>query len=320
MGSVLHLGLAVWLLAVAGCAHPVREHLFSGRVVTHTSALGPAADPRQSAEEIGVQGWVTSGPASRSLTLTFSNQSASAVPMSAVVDEYTAKSADGRVVPLRQVEFLDYPSQLSPGDERTVAIALPKGLAAPDITTITAKLDQGRVVAVLRAIGPREPTAWRVGPSTGLVVSEQARVVRMDPSQTPPERIPAVLEPVGPVAPRSEAPSGTVPVRVEFTQTFGSTLRAEVFWNDSKDAITLAAGDSQLFYVVPGHHEFHAISRLPLIVQTHARVPVVVAATAPVRIELSAEARLTGVELRVRVFNGERRVVDQLFRPLRGGR
>ena len=128
--------------------------------------------------------------------------------------------------------------------------------------------------------------------------------------------MPAVLEPVGPVAPRSEAPTGTVPVVVEFRQAFGSTLRAEVYWNESKEHVTLATGDQQLFYVVPGQHEFHAVSRLPFIIETHARVPVVVTATAPIRIELAADARLTGVELRVKVFSGDRRVVDQLFSPL----
>ncbi len=307
---------AAALLTGAGCANTVREHLFSGRAVTHTSSLGGIADQRQSGEEIDVQGWVASHLHGRSLSLTFSNQSAAAIPMSAVVDEYTAKTADGRVVELHDVDFLAYPNRLLPGDERTVTIDLPKGLAAQEIIQVTAKLNQGRVVVVLKAIGPREPPAWRVGPSTGIVISEQAKVVRMDPSHALPVSAPAVLEPVGPVAPRSEAPTGTVPVVVEFRQALGTTLRAEVFWNESKEHVTLASGDQQLFYVVPGQHEFHAISRLPFIIETRARVPVVVTATAPIRIELTADARLTGVELRVRLFSGDRRVVDQLFSPL----
>ncbi len=301
-------------LTLLGCGAVTREHLFSGRAVTQVAVASSGA--QQSSEEVSVQGWVVHGNMEQSLTLTFSNQSSVVIPMSALVDEYTVKTDDGRVTQIKEVDFLAYPDKLSPGDEKTVTLFLPKGVIPKNITQVIAKLNQGKTVVVLQSIGPKEPPAWRVGSSTGIVISEQARVMRMDATPTESVARPVIVESVAPVAPRSEAPIGTVPVNVAFNQAFGSTLRAEIFWNDQKEHVTLKSGDQQLFYLVPGQHEFHAISRLPFIIETFARVPVVVTATAPIRIEINADARLTGVELRIHVYNGERSVIDQRFSPL----
>ncbi len=313
-GSRMAVCAVIAAAALAGCARTTREHLFSGRQVTHVAAEG-VGDPRQSSQEISVQGWVVSRARGRSLSLTFSNQSASSVPMSAVVDEYTAKTAEGRAVKLEVGDFLNYPDILRPGDERSITLLLPDDVPVRHMTQVIANLNQRRVVIALHAIGPKEPPAWRVGTPAGIVVSERANTVRIDMAQSPVRPAPQVLEPVGPVAPRSEAPVGTVPVVVAFHQQLGSTLRADVSWNDAEPHITLATGEQQLFYVVPGQHELHVISRLPFIVETRARVPVVISATEPVRVDLAANAKLTGVELRVRVFRGERLVVDQTFAP-----
>lgn len=337
--------------ALTGCVETTREHLFSGRAVTHVAAAPDAPEPaeasepevdvsvpvdaqgrplrlpwrtarkkpapvRQSApEEISVQGWVMSRPQGRSLSLTFSNESGTVIPMSGVVDEYTAKTVDGRAVPL-DVDFFTYPQALNPGEEQTVTLPLPRDLPPREITQITAKLNQGKAVAVLRAIGPTEPPAWRVGTPSAVMIDEPARSVRMDPAQSPMRPIPEILEPVGPVAPRSEAPVGTVPVTVEFEQPLGTALRADVFWNDRQDAVTLASGEHQLFYVKPGQHQLHVVSQLPFLMKTHARVPVVVSATAPVKVDVSAQAKLSGVALRVRVFHGQKVSIDQTFSPL----
>jgi hypothetical protein len=235
--------------------------------------------------------------------------------MSGIVDEYTAKTVDGRSVPL-DVDFLTYPQALNPGEEQTVTLPLPHGLPPREIAQITAKLDQGRAVAVLRAIGPAEPPAWRVGTPSAIMINEPARSMRMDPAQSPLRPVPEILEPVGPVAPRSEAPAGTVPVTVEFEQPLGSTLRAEVFWNDRQDAVTLASGEKQLFYVKPGQHQVHVVSQLPFLMKTHAQVPVVVDTATPVKLDVTAQAKLSGVQLRVRVWHGSRVTVDQTFSPL----
>lgn len=244
--------------------------------------------------------------------------------MSAVVDEYTAKTADGRVIPLKDVDFLAYPDKISPGEEKTVTIRLPKGLAAQDVVQVIARLNQGKAVVVLQSIGPKEPPSWRVGESKGIVVTEQANLLRMAPPPVieplpfmPQQALPPSPEStVAPVAPRSAAPVGTVPVNVSFDQVFGGTLRAEVSWNGQDKHVILAKGDQQLFYLVPGQHEFHAICRLPFMYETHARVPVVVSATTPIKIELSADAKLSGAELRVRLYRGGRVAVDQRFSPL----
>ncbi len=324
-GGMASLIVSVMLAALSfGCIQTTREHLFSGRAVTHiASAITPenASGSRQSSEEVSVQGWLVHDTTGRFLTLTFSNQSQAAIPMSALVDEYSAKTDDGRIFILKEVDFLNYPEKLIPGDERTVTIALPRNLSAAMITQVVAKLNQGKVVVVLQSIGPREPPAWRVGRSEGIVIAGQASAMRMDLQQADPARPPPVIEkPVGPVAPRSEAPVGTVPVMVEFQQALGSTLRAEVFWNDSNERITLRTGEEQLFYLIPGQHEFHAISRLPFMFETHARAPLVVTATAPIRVQLGAEARLSGVELRMRVYSADKKVLDERFSPLSSGR
>lgn len=323
MKPAIRVALVVFAVSLGGCAPITREHLFSGRQVTHlaepsTGNLAEAGKPlssRQSGEEISVQGWVVSSATSHALSLTFSNQSSVSVPMSAVVDEYTAKTSDGRAVTLSVGDFLNYPSALSPGDERTVTLSLPPELPADQITQVIAKLNQGQVIVALSAIGPKEPPAWRVGATQGIVVSRPAQTVRMEPAASVQAPI-DVPKPVGPVAPRSEAPVGTVPVLVEFRQLLGSTLRAQIFWNESKDTVTLAPGEQQVFYVVPGQHELHVLCQVPFIARTHARVPVIVSATETIHVDLNAEAKMTGAQLRVKVWQGSRRVIDQTFDPL----
>lgn len=313
--------LVACLFCCLSCATAYREHLFSGRAVTHTGSFSAASPDSalQGGDTLSVQGWVVRQRGARALSLTFSNQSDAVVPMSAVVDEYTVKTDDGRIIFLEEADFLSYPDKLAPGDERTVSLRLPQSLGVERISQVVARLDMGKVVVVLHALGPKEPAAWRVGSSTAIVVSERAKVVRIDPMQQAPASGVAVLQPVGPVAPRSEAPTGTVAVIVTFRQSLGSTLHAEVYWNESKERVTLASGDQQLFYVVPGQHEFHAVSRLPFIMETHGRVPVVVSATSPVRIELTADAHLSGAVLQVKVFNADRMIVNQRFAPLGKG-
>ncbi len=310
---------AALVIALAGCESATREHLFSGCQVTHLPVSpGEENNPlsaRQSEEEISVQGWVVSHTGQRSLTLTFSNQSSKNIPMSAVVDEYSARTSDGRNVPLTVGDFLNYPSVLSPGDERTVGLNLPEDVPVDKITQIIAKLNQGQVIVALSAIGPKEPPAWRVGPTTGIVVSKQAESLRMEPAASVRSPV-SVLKPVGPVAPRSEAPVGTVPVLVEFHQDLGSTLRARIYWNEPKETVTLAAGEQQVFYVIPGQHELNVLCQVPFIAETHARVPVIVNAAETIHVDLNAQAKLTGASLRVKVWQGNRLVIDQAFDPL----
>lgn len=289
--------------------------------VASAAAPGSEAGAEQSSEEVSVQGWLVHDMTGRSLTLTFSNQTATLIPMSALVDEYSAKTDDGRVILLKETDFLNYPDKIAPGDERTVTLILPGNIKAQRITQVIAKLNQGKVVVVLQSISPGEPPAWRVGRSTAIAVQGQASTMRMDLQQTRPVRQPMVVDkPIGPVAPRSAAPAGTVPVMVEFQQAFGSTLRAELYWNDNKEHVTLSTGEEQLFYLMPGQHELHAVSRLPFMFETHARAPIVVTATAPIRVALGADARLSGVELHMRVFSADKKVLDQRFSPLSSGK
>ena len=310
-------GMAICATAavvLAGCATTAREPLAAIQHLLYVPVEG-ARNPRQSAPEVGVRGWVVSHASGRSFSLTLANHTASLVPMSAAADEYTANTTDGRIVALETDDSLGYPSALPPGAERSVALLLPTDVLAQQVSRVIAKLDRGRVVVALRALEPPALPAWPAAAPAGIVVSEQPRPLRIDPAPQPARPVPQILEPVGPILPQSEAPAGTVPVHIAFQQQLGSTLHAEVSWNGAPEHVTLATGEEQLFYVVPGQHELRVISRLPFIAETSARVPLVVSATEPMRVELGAAAKMTGVELRVRVVSGDRTLVDRIFAP-----
>ena len=105
-----------------------------------------------------------------------------------------------------------------------------------------------------------------------------------------------------------------VPVEVEFQQVLGSSLTADVYWDDG-EVVTLGHGDRQLFYVAPGPHAVHVASRVASMERTAGQVSVVVGVDRPTRIVLEAQARFSGVDVRILVWQGERVVVDRVFTP-----
>ena len=337
--SVLLMGL---IAVSAGCAAPSSYPAFFGRYIepiadadgaaimargqTHPGIRQPGmmdsdGTPQhflvnQGGDAMTAQGSITGGLGKEWISLSVSNHGNTPVRLSYVVDEYIAKTSTNRTLVLEKGDFLNYPNLLNPGDEKTVTLLLPKDVAAHDITQLIAKINTGRTVIVLRSLGP-QPTFPALSNPGPLVVAAASGMERgaSGTSAALPQRVPVVSEPPIAPAPTPALPTGTVSVEVEFRQDLGSSLKAEVRWDQSDQAFSLAHGERQLFYVVPGLHELSIVSRLPAIRETQGRVPVLVGFDQPTHITLDAQARLSGVEVRVRVWRGGQAVLDQTLVP-----
>ena len=306
----------VWIASVLavnsliGCATTTRSLGFLGGAAPPPDASGPAVSNRSPQHAIDVpvivtaQGWIVSGPHHAALSLEMTNHGARPIRLSYVVDEYVGMTRDGRRVVLEKRDFLSYPDELKAGQTQAVSLQLPKDVPVDALTRIVARLNMGQVVLTLVSVENR------------VSVSAPAETPRVISHPAPEDRAPVVSESAPRVVPSAALPpADTVPVEVTFQQELGGSLRAEVRWNDSQDVVTLTSGTQQIFYVAPGRHQLHLSSRLPFIAQTQGQIPVSVRAGEPLRIALDARARLTGVELRVRVWEGHRLITDQALVP-----
>ena len=61
------------------------------------------------------------------------------------------------------------------------------------------------------------------------------------------------------------------------------------------------------------------MTRLPSVRDTAGRVPVVIGTDRAVRIDLEAQARFSGAQIRVRIWNGNQVVFDEWFFPKANG-
>lgn len=305
-------------IADADGAAMAERHAASG--VTEHPLARPIA-PNQGGDAITAQGSIIGGLGRQWISVSFANHGSRPLELSYVVDDYIAKLADGRTLMLEKDDFFAYPDALNPSDERSVRLQLPKDVRAHEIVQLIAKINNGRTVILLQPIGPiAQAMAASSGP-VPVIASQAASVASYERTQTPSTtalRIPLAPAPIIPEPPQppaegTQSPVGTVPVTVEFEQEMGMSLAAEYRWNDAAQRYRLGHGERQLFYVVPGRHELHVVSRLPGIKETRADLAVLVDAAQPTRVTVTAHARLTGVTLRVRVWRGIQVVSDETF-------
>lgn len=282
----------------------------------------------QGGDAITAQGATIPGLDHQRLQLHIANHGRDPVTLSFIEDEYAAKTFNGRTIMLEKDDFLNYPDRLAPGDEKPVTLALPKDVPAREIAEIIAKIHHGKIGIPLRPIKPRESVAhvpeasiWGMithasSPSSWAPVTHSPVSELWGSPLQPEAHVPIVPEPTGAPAKVDAPPTGTVPVVIELQQELGSALKAEVQWDATGTTVTLGHGDHRMFYVVPGQHELSVRSRMPsTAILTGGRVPVSVSAEHPLRIAMDARAKLSGVELRVRVWSGTTLASDQAFAP-----
>ena len=276
---------AGWCVVVAltclGCVTTTSSLAFRGGQLPHGDST--------SAATLSAEGWVVAKPPEQWLSIQIANQGASSVHLSYVADKYTAKTRDGRTVVLETTDFLNYPSAIPPGSQGVVTLLVPKDVLVHELARIVATLNMGRTVVVLEPIG------------AGVSV-------------VPPASAPILPEDDGAPVPMFRRSGGPVPVVVEFQQELGTTLNADVRWDDAGDVMTLASGSRQTFYVVPGQHRLYVKSQLPFIATTAGHVPIAVKVDEPLRVIVDGRATLSGVELRVRVRNRAGTVSEQIIR------
>lgn len=300
---------------LAGCAPWWRaDQEFFGRYLEPADA----STSGQGGDALTAQGATRPTLEGQRLVLRLSNHGRDPVSLSYVMDEYIAKTFNGRTILLEKDEFLTYPDRLIPGDERSVTVKLPKDVPAREIAQILLRINNGMTVIALKPILPRPSVAETV--SAGATSWQPIAVPPVSelwaPSGQPAESVPVVPEPTGAPAKVVDAPpTGTVPVVVEFQQEFGTALKVDIQW-DTGIVVTLAHGDHRMFYVVPGLHELSLTSRMPSSEEmTGGRVPVSVSADRPLRIGIDGRARFAGVELRLRQWSGATLLSDQAFAP-----
>ncbi len=320
---VLGLLVATFAILPLGCATTDRPQLFFGNQVLPAGTSGPHAslatpDPRE--PDIIVEGssqWDLSG---QTISLTFSNRAATPIRFGYLVDEYVARTADGRAVVLEK-DFLSYPGLLPPGSTASVMLSMTKGVFPTEITHIVATINNGRTVIILHSA--RHSASAKLQPS----VASQARGAYAFTGHTGRSSKVAGTIPAPALVPPPRADSlpdprlaGTVPVVVEFSQALGSTLGAAVRWNQEVDTTRLEQGDQETFYLLPGRHELYFMCPQPPLVPTEGRVPVIARTGEPMRVALDARARVEGAEVKVAVWTGTRRVWHRVFQPSSGTR
>lgn len=308
--SFLPLPSILCSLFLIGCASPRTYLAFFGR---HVEPLAGEETVNQGADAMTAEGSVAYGLAPKQVFLKLANHGRAPVRLSYVVDEYVAATFSGRTSALEKDDFLNYPTVLSPGDSRTVSLRVPEDLPIAEIAQLIATINEGKMRLLLRPLNPMALPPVPTGARSVVGTSPMART-----SDPVPHAI-VVPEPATPMNAPQGPPIGTVPVEVAFQQVLGSSLTADVRWDDG-ERITLGQGDRQLFYVAPGPHELHVMSRVASMERTAGRVPVVVGVDRPTRIVVEAQARFSGVDVRVRVWQGQRVVMDRVFTPYHGAR
>ena len=311
-----------YCLFLVGCAAPRTYLAFFGRHVEPIADEQIARPPglseaiNQGGDAITAEGSVAYGLAPKQVFLKLANHGRTPVRLSYVVDEYVATTFSGRTSALEKDDFLSYPSVLSPGDSRTVSLRVPTDLPIAEITQLIATINEGKTHLLLRPLNPMALPPVPPG-ARSVVARSWASGMGTSSASTTSDTAPhavVVPEPSTSMSATHSPPIGMVPVEVEFQQVLGSSLTADVYWDDG-EVVTLGHGDRQLFYVAPGPHAVHVASRVASMERTAGQVPVVVGVDRPTRIVLEAQARFSGVDVRIRVWQGERVVLDRVFTP-----
>jgi len=231
-----------------------------------------------------------------------SNRGSSPVLLSYISDEYVGTTRDERSISLEKEDFLNYPEALNPGDTRTVTLRLPRDLSIDELAFMTARLYIPRAVVTLFPVEARVSAA----PETAIpLISPSVAMRPVPPASEARQFMTALLKPM----------RGSVPVTVEFLQELGTTLTVQVWWKETGDPVRLIDGTQQMFEVVPGRHVLCVESELPFIARTRGQVPMIVNPGTLVRIAIMARAHLDGVELSVRVWQGETLLAEQVIWP-----
>lgn len=115
--------------------------------------------------------------------------------MSYATDTYVLKTGTGRMVAAAQEHFLQYPSELHPGDEATIVLTLPRDVTIADVSEIVATINDGRTIVALQAVEP----AIVVAPQADAVLGAPA-VSPVSWETQPPTRVASLPEPVQPIA------------------------------------------------------------------------------------------------------------------------
>ena len=200
----------VWLGVLTlplGCALPYRQEAFFGRqtvpppgadpMTMAASARGSAhvPDADQGGDAILAHGWAVSELSGQRIELRLFNHSARPLRLSAVVDDYRASTEQGHVVILEK-DFLTYPDTLDPGQEKSVSLLLPKDLNVRDVKQLTATLNEGRTVIVVRAITPQETTdPSKEEPRIGEIVQVPDPILVTPSAPLPARPVPVVRRP-----------------------------------------------------------------------------------------------------------------------------
>lgn len=154
-----------------GCTQPwlLGHRAGEPRVLWHVATAPTDATP------LSVHGQVVTHRLGDQLVLTLLNRGATPIRLSAVVDRYTAKTFDGRMISLTP-DFLSYPDLVAPGQEQQVTVPFPRALRASQVSELSLQLEMGRHVLRLQPVAPVTPMAGAEPPiGTMPVVIECAQ-------------------------------------------------------------------------------------------------------------------------------------------------
>ena len=276
----------------------------------------PDSRSMRSGDIVVAEGSVASKMGRQWISANFTNYGMSPVRFSYMLDEYVAKTFQERIVALEKGDFIAYPDVLNPREEKPVTLLIPEGTSIDDITHIVAKIHNGSIIgSIIMSMERIGPVVARTDTVVVKPVAPPEETPQALPAAVSESPVPVVSRPAGAPAGVSALPLGTVPVEVEFRQDLGSALNVRLQWNTSGQAVTLAKGDRQMYYVAPGEHELHLVSRLPSLTETRVHLPITVEPKRRVRVVVSGEAHLDGVELRVQIWRDATPVFDRRFGP-----
>jgi hypothetical protein len=333
---------AALLLAACGCAglSPVG----APDALLYGSAKGVGGQ----AEQVVIARGTVRG---RDITLVVTSAGSAPVRLNYTMDEFIARTHDGRAVILDKGDVLRYPDLSAGNPADPFVVRLPREVSAAEVTELEARLNHGQTVLVLKPIQrglrapAQEPVVQAPRPLSArmegmpMVPSEPVIAPRAAALATLPEPVAASLAgqapgywspeldvpapaqasgglvpalPAAPVGERSQ--ERTVPTTLEVQQALGSSLPVEIRWNEAS-ILSLGAGEHRTFQLLPGHHELDVVCRMAGIATTAGRVPVTAWPEQAVRVLIETRAGLKGAQVRVRVWQGTRLATDQAFAP-----
>ncbi len=307
----------LWLIAAAlplGCATTANPRFFYGHAIHQPSGQTVASGM------VSARGVVTG----QELEIHFSYEGRQPPHLNYSMDEYVAKTYDGRIITLEKGDVIEYPDAEGFGSDRPVKLRMPNGVAAHELTHIYAGIEYNKTIVDLTPLSapaqePLNALSPMLGPGQSVGDARPAwpeAIKAMAPDALSSRTAETIAAPGAvPISPVLDGPPGSVPVEVTFEQELGSTLTIELKWNPSHEPLSLSTGERHTFYVLPGQHELHFACRLPFIAKTEGQLPLYIVPEKPIRIALEAQARLNGADLRARVWQGDLLLGDRHFTP-----